>query len=127
MRDFDISWFPRLILGMFLRYTRICLVPLDLGCSNVRILGLPDCPVVEVLDGLLDGRVCPEGWTLLVVLTGLHEVMEDPGGFGLAHGVAGREVRELPSNEAVHLAKHELLGPTREVFLRIQSAEVIVV
>ena len=99
---------------------------LDLRGSDVRIRGLPDCPIVEVLDGLLDGCVRPERWALPVVLTGLHEVMEDPGGLGLAHGITRCEVREFPRNEPRHPAFLKLLGPTGEVFLRVQGVVLIV-
>ena len=100
-------------------------MPMDSRCSNVRILGLPSLPIVEVLDGLLDGRVCPPGWALLEIDAGLHEVMEDPGGLGLAHGITSGEVREFPGDEAGHLTVFELLGPTCEVFLRIQGAVIV--
>ena len=103
---------------MFSRCSRVPLVPFDSRCTNVRILGLPAGPIVEVLHGLRDGLVQPPRWALRKLLTRLHEVMEDPGSLGLAHLIFGCEVPELPGDERVDLAFFELLGPAREVIRR---------
>ena len=125
-RHRHLSRLPRLLMLWRILGARILLFCLDRGCTHVRILRLPKLPVAEVLDGLLDGSMSPSRGPFLELLAWLHEVIEDPGALGLAHGITACEVRELPRDEPFHVARLELLCPATEVLWRVQRGEVIV-
>ena len=101
-----------------LTWTRIVLVRLVLCGTDMKISRHPIFPILEVLHGLLDSEVLDcraqplrGPGPLLEHMARLHEVLDDPGGFGMAHLVLEGQKPELEVHEPIDADVLELVAP----------------
>ena len=100
-------------------WTRIVLARLVLCGADMRISRLPTFPILEVIHGLPDGLVQPLRGPILEVLVRIEEVLEDLGGFGMAHLVLEGQIPQLELHEVCDVFLLELVAPAWEVRRRI--------
>ena len=76
----------------------------------MRISRLPTFPILEVIHGLTDARVQPFRGNI-EMLVSIEEVLEDPGGFGMAHLVLEGQIPQLELHEVCDVFLLELVAP----------------